>query len=63
MVVVGNVVNAGAEPTTASSVLAKLRRNTVVVPTGESDGVWAQVIVKDTGQAVWMHTKFLKVQS
>lgn len=63
LVVSGNVVNARAEPTTQSDVLAKLRRGTEVVPTGVSEGVWAQVIVTDTGKAVWMHSKFLKAQS
>lgn len=61
--VAGNVVNARAEPTTSSSVLAKLRRGTEVLPTNQSDGVGAQVIVSETGQSVWMHFKFLKSQS
>lgn len=59
----GKLVNARAEPTTSSAVLAKLRRGTKVEPTGLSDGNWAQVIVSDTGQSVWMHTNFLTSQS
>lgn len=63
MVVAGNVVNARAEPTTGSAVLAKLRRGTEVLPTGQSEGAWSQVIVTTSGLAVWMHSDFLKSQS
>lgn len=63
MVVAGTVVNARSEPTTSSAVLAKLRRGTEVLPTGQSNGEWAQVIVSTSGQAVWMHSDFLKTQS
>ena len=59
----GRLVNVRAEPTTSSAVLAKLRRGTKVEPTGVSDGNWAQVIVSDTGQSVWMHSNFLAAQS
>ena len=63
LLVSGNVVNARARPTTASAVLAKLRRGTKVIPTGESKGGWAQVVVSETGIEVWMHSKFLTEQS
>ena len=63
MIVAGKVVNARSEPTTQSQVLAKLRRGTEVVPTGNSDGDWAEVIVEETGQSVWMHSDFLTQQS
>lgn len=57
--VTGNVVNARSAPSTSSDVIAKLRRNTEVVSTGQSDGKWAEVIVIETGQSVWMHSDFL----
>ncbi len=63
MIVAGKIVNARSEPTTQSQVLAKLRRGTEVVPTGNSDGDWAEVIVEETGQSVWMHSDFLTQQS
>ncbi len=37
----GKLVNARAEPTTSSAVLAKLHRGTKVEPSGASDGEWA----------------------
>lgn len=55
----GSVVNARSEPNTSSEILAKLRRGTAVVSTGNTDGAWAEVIVVETGQFVWMHTDFL----
>ncbi len=57
--VAGNVVNARSAPSTSSDIIAKLRRNTEVVSTGQADGKWAEVIVIETGQSVWMHSDFL----
>ena len=58
----GRVVNARAKPTTSAKVLAKLRRGTEVVSTGQSKGKWAEVVVVETGVSVWMHSDFLTKQ-
>ena len=63
MTVSGSVVNARAEPTTQSQVLAKLKRGAEVMATGEQEGSWRQVVVVESGEVVWMHRKFLKAAS
>ncbi|WP_069301177.1 SH3 domain-containing protein [Neptunicoccus sediminis] len=55
----GNVVNARSGPGTGNAVLAQLKRGAVVEDTGERDGNWSQVVVKDSGLKVWMHRDFL----
>jgi hypothetical protein len=59
----GNLVNARAKPSTQSKVVTKLRQGTLVAATGQSDGAWIKVVVKETGQPVWMHSNFLALES
>lgn len=55
----GNVVNARSGPGTGNGVLDQLKRGAVVEDTGERDGNWSRVVVKDSGLKVWMHRDFL----
>lgn len=57
--VTGSVVNARSGPGTGFDVVTRLRRGQELFATGDTDGVWAKAVVVETGEEVWMHTKFL----
>lgn len=55
----GRVVSVRAGPGTRYGIVTSLSRDTIVTPTGATDGSWAQIVLADRSEPVWMHSAYL----